>query len=310
MKKIVVMVLLTAALFACSQQKQAEQKTQQKGDVLAKVGNTSISSADFYNELQALPDYAREMFAGENGKEKFLDEVVKKEMLYQQAMKEGLDKDPKFAKKVEDFKKLTLISELLEKQIMEKAKVSENEAKEYYNKHKQEFTSTSQIKASHILVKTQPEAEKVLARLKKGEKFETIAKEVSIDKPSAANGGDLGYFSRGQMVPEFERAAVNLKVGELSGPVKTSFGYHIIKVTDKKTGPVIEFDKIKDVITQRLSGEKQKEAFDSYIAGLKKTYPVEVDKAALAKLAIEETTKKPGPAEKPSGAKEAPKKSR
>lgn len=304
MKKIMLVVLLSAALCACSQ-KQTDRKMELNGDVLAKVGTASISQGDFYNDLKSLPDYARQMFEGENGKEKFLDEIVKKEILYQQALKEGLDKDPKFSKKVEDFKKLTLVSELLEKEIMAKAKVSDSDVKDYYSKHKQDFAATSQIKASHILVKTQAEAEKVLARLRKGEKFEAVAKEVSIDKPSAANGGDLGYFSRGQMVPEFERAAVGLKIGEISNPVKTPFGFHIIKVTDKKTGPVIEFDKVKDIISQRLSGEKQKEAFDNYLTELKKNFKVEINKDALAKISMEkEKTENAQPAPK-----EAPQKS-
>ena len=161
MKKMVFMVLLSAALFACSQ-KQMDQKAGQKADVLAKVGGVSITLDDYYNDLQALPPYAKQMFQDESGREKFLDEVVKKEILYQQAIKQGIDKDPKFLRKVEDFKKLTLISDLLQKEIMAKAKVSENEVKEYYDKHKQEFAATSQIRASHILVKTEAEAEKVV----------------------------------------------------------------------------------------------------------------------------------------------------
>jgi peptidyl-prolyl cis-trans isomerase C len=308
MKKIVFTVLLTAALLACSQ-KQADQKAGQKADVLAKVGAVSITLDDYYSDLQALPEYAKQMFQDEQGREKFLDEVVKKEILYQQALKQGIDKDPKFARQVENFKKLTLISDLLQKEIMDKAKVSEKDAKEYYDKHKQEFAATTQIRASHILVKTEAEAEKALARLKKGEKFEKVAKEVSLDKPSAANGGDLGYFSRGQMVPEFERAAAGLKVGETSGPVKTSFGYHIIKVTDKKTGPVIEFDRVKDVIMQRLSAEKQKEAFDSYVTELKKNYKIEIHKDVLAKLQPEKDKSENLPAsDQPAKRAETPKK--
>lgn len=112
------------------------------------------------------------------------------------------------------------------------------------------------------------------------------------------------------MVPEFERAAASLKVGEISNPVKTSFGFHIIKVTDKKTGPVIEFDRVKDVIMQRLTAEKQKEAFDNYVAELKKNYKVEVNKDALAKLSMEkEKPDNSQSAEKPA-AKEAQKKSK
>ena len=295
MKKIAVIVLLLSALVACS-----KKGAEQQGPFLAKVGDTRITQADLDRELKSLPDYAQQLFEGEGGKEKLLDEIVKKEILYQEALKKGIDKDPEFTKKLEEFKKLTLVSELLEKEIMSKAKVSDQDVKDYYEKHKEDFTTTSQIKASHILVKTEDEARKVRERLKKGEKFEAIAKKESIDKASAKNGGELGYFSKGQMVPEFEKAAAGMKQGEISEPVKTSFGYHIIKVTDKKAGPVIEFDRIKEIILQRLSGERQKEAFDKYLAELKKTYTVEINKDALPK-------EKPAPAEKPADTKDEPK---
>ncbi|MBA4373318.1 MAG: peptidylprolyl isomerase [Thermodesulfovibrio sp.] len=281
MKRILIAIIVLAALAACNK-KPAEPKAE-KGAVLAKVGAAVITEGDLERELKSLPDYAQQMFSDEKGKEKFVEELVKKEMLYQEAVKKGLDKSADFVKKVEEFKKLTLVSELLEKEIMARTKVSDQEAKEYYEKHKEEFVTTSQIKASHILVKTEDEAVNVLARLKKGEKFEEIAKKDSLDKGSAKSGGDLGFFARGQMVPEFEKAAAELKPGEISKPVKSNYGFHIIKVTDKKTGPVIEYDRIKDLISQKLSGERQKESFDKYVTELKKTYTVEIMKDALAK---------------------------
>ncbi len=282
MKKIAIGLILTVALFSCSK-KEAEQK----GPFLAKVGNVTITQADYDREFQSLPEYAQPLFADEQGKEKFLNEIINKEMLHQEALKKGLDKTDDYKKKLEEFKKLTLVTELFEKEIMVHAKVSDQEVKDYYDKHKEEFTVTTQIKASHILVRTEDEAKKVLERLKKNEKFGDIAKAVSIDPGSAKSGGDLGYFSKGQMVPEFENAAASLKVGEVSAPVKTQFGWHIIKVTDKKNGDAIEFEKIRDMISQRLSGEKQKEAFEQYLAELKKNYKVEINKEALMKPSAE-----------------------
>ncbi len=311
MKRILITLMVIAAFAACNK-KPAEQK-EQKGAVLAKVGAAVITEGDLERELKSLPDYAQQMFSDEKGREKFVDELVKKEMLYQEAVKKGLDKSADFVKKVEEFKKLTLVSELLEKEIMAKAKVSDQETKDYYEKHKEEFVTTSQIKASHILVKTEDEANKVLARLKKGEKFEEIARKESLDKGSAKNGGDLGYFTRGQMVPEFEKAASELKAGEISKPVKSNYGFHIIRVTDKKAGPVIEYDRIKDLISQKLSGERQKESFDKYVADLKKTYTVEIMKDALAKPkegvkeAPKETPKKEEATKKDETKKEEPK---
>lgn len=279
MRKVAVLILTISLLFACAKKKE------QNGPYLAKVGETKITQSDFERELENLPNFAQKMFEDSSGKEKFVDELIKKELLYQEALKKGLDKDTKYLKRVEDFKKIALVGQLLEKEIESKAKVSDKDVKDYYEKHKEDFTTVSQIRASHILVKTEEEAKKILERLKKGENFAKIAKKISIDHGSAKNGGDLGFFSKGQMVPEFEAAAVKLKPGEISEPVKTQFGYHIIKVMDKKQGQIIEFEKVKDFISQRLSAEKQKEVFDSYIEGLKKTYKVEINKEAISKLA-------------------------
>jgi peptidyl-prolyl cis-trans isomerase C len=288
MRKFAILMFIIPLLFAfiaCAK------KGEQTGPYLAKVGSVKITQADLEREMKNLPDFAQKIFEGSGGRERFLDELIKKELLYQEALKKGLDKDAEYLKRVEDFKKITLIGKLLEKEIESKTKVSDQDVKDYYEKHKSELASVSQIRASHILLKTEEEARKILERLKKGEDFAKIARKISIDPGSAKNGGDLGFFSAGQMVPEFEAAAVKLKPGEISKPVKTKFGYHIIKVTDKKLGKPVEFEKVKNYISQHLSAEKQKGAFDSYMEELKKKYTVEINKEAVSKLSSEEKKK-------------------
>jgi peptidyl-prolyl cis-trans isomerase C len=305
MKRVAVVCILALALVSCSK-KQAEQK----GPYLAKIDNTAITQADFDREFRSLPDYAQQMFTDPSGREKFLNEIINKELLYKEAVKKGYDKGADFTKKLEEFKKLTLVSEVFEKEIMAKAKVSDQDVKDFYEKNKNDFVVATEIRASHILVKTEDEAQKVLERLKKGEKFDAVAKAVSIDTASAKNGGDLGFFKKGQMVPEFERAAAMLKTGETtSGPVKTQFGFHIIKVTDKKTGAPVEFEKVRDMISQKLSGDRQKEAFDTYVSELRKTYKVEINKEALsAPGQAPSKAEKPEAPVKPEEKKEEPKK--
>jgi parvulin-like peptidyl-prolyl isomerase len=199
MKKFAVLTLIVSLLFAflaCAK------KDDQKGAYLATVGNSKITQADLEREIKSLPEFAQKLF----------EELIKKELLYQEALKKGLDKNPDFQKKVEDFRKLTLIGQLLEKEIEAKSKVTDQDVKDYYEKHKDELTSVSQIRASHILVKTEDEANKILERINKGEDFGSLAKKFSIDTGSAKNGGDLGFFSSGQMVPEFETAAIKLRL--------------------------------------------------------------------------------------------------
>ncbi|UCE80208.1 MAG: peptidylprolyl isomerase [Nitrospiraceae bacterium] len=234
--------------------------------------------------------------------------MVKKELLYQEAIKKGLEKDAEYQKRLEEFKKLTLISALFEQEVLEKSTVSDQEIRDFFESHQAEFSAPHEIKASHILVKTEEEAKQVLQRLKEGERFSEVAKAVSIDTASAVKGGDLGYFSRGQMVPEFEDAAFHLNTGEVSDPVKTPFGYHIIKVLDVKTGPAVEFEKVKDMIVQKITSDKQKTVFDTYIEDIKKKYKVTINTDSLAKAFKEETPEEiiQEPVEEKAGVPEKP----
>jgi parvulin-like peptidyl-prolyl isomerase len=278
MRRVLILLFVFCMVFACAK------KEEQKGAYLAKIGDSVITQADFEREMKGLPEFVQKMFEGAAGKESFLNELIKRELLYKEALKKGLDKDPEYVKKLEDFKKITLVGLLLQKEIEGKVKVSDQEVKDYYEKNKGKFAPVTQIRASHILLKTEEEAKQIEEKLKKGEDFAQLAKKYSIDTATAKNGGDLGYFSKGQMVPEFESAAMSLKPGQISEPVKTKVGYQIIKVTDKKMGQPVDFDKVQKLISQNLMAEKQKEVFDSYVEGLKKSFKVEINKEALSKL--------------------------
>ena len=117
-----------------------------------------------------------------------------------------------------------------------------------YDDAVKQMATEQEVRARHILVATEDEAKAILAELKKGTDFAELAKEKSKDPGAAAEGGDLGYFTKDQMVPEFAEAAFKLDKGQVSDPVKTQFGWHIIKVEDKRTKPVPEFDKVKDQV--------------------------------------------------------------
>ena len=210
MRKIAVFALVTAVLFVfASCAKQGEQK----GPYLAKVGKVTITKADLEREMKSLPPFAQKIFEGSDGQEKFLNELVKKELLYQEALKQGLDKDAEYVQKVEDFKKITLIGQLLEKELEKRAKVTDEDVKKYYDEHKEDFSPSSQIKLSLIRVKTEDEAKSILDKLKKGEDFAKLAKEDSVDTNSAKAGGDLGFLSRDQIPPEYQMSIVRLKKG-------------------------------------------------------------------------------------------------
>ncbi|MCL4536813.1 MAG: peptidylprolyl isomerase [Nitrospirae bacterium] len=273
------LLVLIALVFITSCAKEGGQK----GGYVAKIDGTVLTQEDVQAEMNTLPGMAKDFFQGPEGTARFVDELVKKELLYLEAKNKGLDKNKEFQKKVEEFKKITLINQILEKEIEKAAKVTDKDVKDYYDKHKDDFVVNNQVRLSHIVVKTEDDARKVYERLKKGEDFAKIASEVSLDKTSAKSGGDLGNFKRGEMKPELEDVAFRLKKGEISMPIRLKDGIHIIKVTDAK-GAILDFDKVKGLIGQRLTAEKQREGFDKFIESLKKKHKIEINKDALAKI--------------------------
>lgn len=267
-----------------------------KGSYVVKIDGTTLTQTDVQTEMSSLPDVAKQFFAGPDGTSRFVDELVKKEMLYLEAKKRGLDKSKDFEKKLEEFKKITLINELLEKEIEAASKVSQKEAEDYFNKHQNDFMMRNEIRLGQIVTKNEGDAKKVVDRLKKGEDFAKVAAESSIDKKSAKSGGFMGSFKRGELAPEIDEVVFRLKSGDVSAPIQLKDGIHIFRVTDIK-GPIAKFDQVKEMIIHRLTGEKQKAAFDKFIDGLKKSYKVDVNKAELAKIPTIQPA--PGPQQMP-----------
>lgn len=171
-----------------------------------------------------------------------------------------------------------MIVNKLREEVTKDISVTEEEAMAYYDQHKDEFAQPEMVRVRHILVKTEEEAKKVMERVKKrGEDFEKVAKEVSIDEGSKDKGGDLGYFSRGRMVKPFEDAAFSLKKkGEIKGPVKTQFGYHIIQLVDRKEPHKMEFSEVKDRILNDLKNEKEQKKMDDLVNELRSKANIKV----------------------------------
>jgi peptidyl-prolyl cis-trans isomerase D len=134
--------------------------------------------------------------------------------------------------------------------------VTDGELRTYYDQHAAEYTQPEQIRARHILVETPEKAAAAQARLRAGEDFAKVAQEMSTDKGSAVAGGDLGWFGRGRMVPQFEQAAFGAAVGAVVGPVQSQFGYHIIQVQEKKAGGATPFADVKDSLKTRYAAER------------------------------------------------------
>lgn len=177
----------------------------------------------------------------------------------------------------ERFRHLVTI-DLMASKVIEKSitPVTDQDIQKYYEEHPEEFQHPDQVKARHILVNTKEEADEIYARLAAGGDFAAIAKEKSQDFSSKDQGGELGYFSRGQMVPEFEEAAFSLAVGELSKPVKTDYGWHIIQVEDKKPAKTDKLEEVKEKIRRELIDRQVNDRFPSWMESLRQEAKIDV----------------------------------
>ena len=150
--------------------------------------------------------------------------------------------------------------------------MTEEDVKNYYEEHKQQFTKGETVRAKHILTDSKEKCDAILAAIQSGEtSFEDAAKEKSTC-PSGAKGGDLGEFGKGQMVKEFEDAAFAAEIGHVVGPVKTQFGYHLIKVEKKNEATVSPLEEVKETIRRTLLQQKQNEAYNAKVEEMKKKY--------------------------------------
>jgi peptidyl-prolyl cis-trans isomerase C len=281
--KLFTATICMAALVGCQGSNTAGgSKTEGKkeGKVLAEVNSGSITTGDFDRELKNLPEYLKAMADTPQGRKEMLDTMVIRELILQQAAKDGLDKGPEIEDKLQDLRKRLIVESFLKKKVEAESKVSDEDLKKFYEQNKDKFKSGEQIKASHILVKTENEAKEIQAKLKAGGNFEELAKKSSVDS-SAAKGGDLGWFGKGSMVPAFEKAALALKEGQISDIVKSDFGFHIIKLTGKRAAGVRPLEEVKEQIKGAIMPTKQQEVFQKIKEELKKTAKITVKEDVL-----------------------------
>ena len=263
-------------------QMQSEMKDAPKTDpekVLAKVADREIREKDIDQVIRMMGPQGAMMYDNPQGRKAVLDELVSMHLFALKGAEEKLDQTPEFKTAVETFRNQSLARAAIDASLKD-VTVSDEEAKKFYDEHPDQFTQPERVHVRHILISddvTSADAiAKVQADLRAGASFDEVAKSRSLC-PSAAQGGDLGEVSKGQMVPEFEAAAFALKnPGDLSEPVKTRFGWHIIRLEGRTPSSLEPFDNVKPQLLQYLTNEKKNEAFKNAVEGLKKTYKVEI----------------------------------
>ncbi len=266
MREFVVLVLAVSIIFnivGCGQRKDAG------GKVVAQINGREIRDDEFKMRFSRLSPSLKSKYSDEKGKREFLEEIIKRELLLQEAKKAGIEKDQVLLERIEEMKERLILNEFLQREVEGRLVTTDKELEDYYNLHKEEFKSPDEAKISHILVKNEEDAKAVIKRLRKGSDFAKMAREISIDMATKDSGGEMGVIQKGKFHPQLDSVIFSANEGEVSDPVKTERGYHIIKVQKKIRGLPLSFNDAKNMLSQRYQIEKRNRAFEDLFTRLK-----------------------------------------
>lgn len=255
-----------------------------QGPAVLKVNDKTYTTGDLERELlqeaRRAPQQMQLYLASKEGQKQFLERLVRRELLVQEAEKQKLGERPEIAEQVAALRRELMVRALLQEEIGAKVKVEDQDVEGYFKAHPEEFSGDA-VRVRHILVGSEEEAKEVQARLAKNERFEDLARSLSRDSASAAQGGDLDYLKREQMFPEFARAAFDLKPGEVSGIVRSPVGFHILKLMDRKKGQPLAYEQVKEPLRRRLTEERQTQRYQEWIKGLEAAARITRDESLL-----------------------------
>jgi len=246
--------------------------------VLGKVGKTVFRKSDFDRLIRYSPPALQKQIQ-ENPQyiEAVVRRILEQKSVSDWARKEGFDREPEVKEQIQYLVDDFLMKEYLIKKVMKDVSVTEDEMKRFYHDNEVKYTTPLQVRVRHILIKVpfgssaeerkkaREKAEGVLGWLKKGEKFEKLAEAYSEDPDSKSKGGELGFFSRGRMPKVFEDAAFSMKPGQVSEPVETDYGYHVIEVQDRKETKTRPFEEVRESISKQLTDEMTKKKVDEFM---------------------------------------------
>lgn len=241
--------------------------------ILAVSAGHEITEKELNNLIANYPPEQQIYMSSPQAKDELLEQLIGFHLFAKKAEDEKVKESKEFKETLAKMEN-ELASHMAATSVIEKVTITDEEVKAYYDENPAQFTAGGQVKAKHILVDSEDVAKKVAEEIAAGKSFEDAAKEYSTC-PSKEKGGDLGYFSKGQMVPEFEKAAFDGEIGKVIGPVTTQFGSHLILVKDKKEAKVMEFDAIKDQLADKLLQQKKQKVYMDTVKELEEKYGVE-----------------------------------
>lgn len=241
--------------------------------VLAVAAGNEITEKDLNALIARYPEQQRATFSSEEAKKNLLEQLISFELFNKFGKELELDKTEEYKEAVANITKEVLTSMAMNKALAD-VTVTDEEAKKYYDENTGAFSVPPTVSARHILVETEEEANNIKNEISNGLSFADAAMKYS-KCPSKEQGGNLGEFSKGMMVPEFEKASFEAEVGIISEPVKTQFGYHLIVVDSKNEGSVKSFEEVKDSIVNELIKKNQHKKYDDLLQQLEGKYGVD-----------------------------------
>lgn len=236
--------------------------------ILAKVGDKEISNLDVDSAIQGLDPYQAQQFQTEEGRKYVLEDLINQELLYMYAKDEKIDENEDFRKEMAEIEKNVLKQYVINK-ILTSVEITDDEKLSFYEANKANFSNPETVNAKHILVDTEEKANEILAQIKSGDITFEAAAMANSTCPSKDRGGDLGEFGPGQMVPEFDQAVFAMEVGQISEPVQTQFGFHLIKLESKNEASIPAYEEIADKVEKTLMFQKQGEVYQAKLNEVK-----------------------------------------
>jgi len=245
-----------------------------QGKTLAVVNGEPLTEATLRKEVENLPPYVRPILETAAGRAQFLESVITRDLLMREALRRGIDRRPEVADRIATARKSIVLEGLLREVAEGAPGLSDAALRKAYDANPAQYQVGERVKVSHMLFREKARAQAMLDRAKAGEPFEALMKEV--DSRNGEVAADLGEIERGNFVKEFETAAFAASPGEVTGPVKTTYGFHVIKVFSKMPAGVRSFEEVKPRLLAEQREQAQRDAFEELIAGLRKQATVRV----------------------------------
>ncbi len=242
--------------------------------IFAEVNGNKITQKEVNSVLANMDPRRAAQYQNDQGYKQIAEELIRQELIYADAVENKLNQEEEFINQLEQVKK-DILKQYAVNKLLSSVAVGDEEIREYYEENKGMFLNPPSVKASHILVDTEEQATKIYEEIENGMKFGVAATAYS-KCPSKENGGDLGYFGPRKMVKEFEDAAFSMNIGEISKPVKTQFGYHLIHLTDKTEAVEKNLSEVKEPIKRQLTAEKQNRIYTEKTEELKAKFEVKL----------------------------------